>query len=103
MKKKEKTQSSSLSFPFLKLISITPKILGHIISADGIQVDKAKIELITNLPIPKTFKDVRSFLGHISFDSRFIKVNGHRLKPFISNFEPEFESIPLDDPINAAY
>ena len=48
-------------------------VLGHIISADGIQVDKAKIELIANLPSPKCLKDVRSFLGHAGFYRRFIK------------------------------
>ena len=26
------------------------------------------------------------------------KVNGHRLKPFLEVFEPELESIQLDDP-----
>ena len=42
-------------------------VLGHIVSSKGIEVDKAKIELIANLPTPKTVKDVRSFLGHAGF------------------------------------
>ena len=42
-------------------------VLGHIASSRGIEVDKSKIELISNLPTPKCFKDVRSFLGHSSF------------------------------------
>ena len=48
-------------------------VLGHIISEDGIQVDKAKIDLISKLPIPRTVKDIRSFLGHAGFYRRFIK------------------------------
>ena len=48
-------------------------VLGHIVSSKGIEVDKAKIELIANLPTPKTVKDVRSFLGHVGFYRRFIK------------------------------
>ena len=48
-------------------------VLGHIVSKDGIEVDKAKVELISNLPIPKCVRDIRSFLGHAGFYRRFIK------------------------------
>ena len=39
-------------------------MLGHIVSREGIEVDKAKVELISNLPTPKCVKDIQSFLGH---------------------------------------
>ncbi|RVW82208.1 Retrovirus-related Pol polyprotein from transposon 17.6 [Vitis vinifera] len=39
-------------------------VLGHIISEKGIEVDKAKVELIAKLPSPTTVKGVRQFLGH---------------------------------------
>jgi hypothetical protein len=48
-------------------------VLGHIVSSKGIEVDKSKIELIANLPTPKSIKDVISFLGHAGFYRRFIK------------------------------
>ena len=48
-------------------------VLGHIVSSKGIEVDKSKIELMANLPTPKSIKDVRSFLGHSGFYRRFIK------------------------------
>jgi len=48
-------------------------VLGHIVSSKGIEGDKSKIELIANLPTPKSIKDVRSFLGHAGFYRRFIK------------------------------
>jgi len=38
-------------------------VLGHVISHRGIEVDKAKVDLISNLPPPRTMKEVRSFLG----------------------------------------
>ena len=38
-------------------------VLGHIISKEGIQVDPAKIELISKLPSPTTVKEERQFLG----------------------------------------
>ena len=48
-------------------------VLGHIVSREGIEVDKAKVELISNLPTPKCLKDIRSFLGHAVFYRRFIR------------------------------
>nr|GFB55544.1 DNA-directed DNA polymerase [Tanacetum cinerariifolium] len=48
-------------------------VLGHKISKKGIDVDKAKIEVISKLPHPTTIKGIRSFLGHAGFYRRFIK------------------------------
>ncbi|GKA64214.1 reverse transcriptase domain-containing protein [Tanacetum coccineum] len=39
----------------------------------GIEVDKAKIDVIAKLPYPSNVKGVRSFLGHAGFYRRFIK------------------------------
>ncbi|XP_050890543.1 uncharacterized protein LOC127095949 [Lathyrus oleraceus] len=39
-------------------------VLGQIVSEKGIEVDKAKIEVIENLKPPKTIRKVLSFLGH---------------------------------------
>lgn len=47
-------------------------MLGHIVSSNGIEIEKAKIELIVNFPTPKTTKNVRLFLGHAGFYRRFI-------------------------------
>ena len=47
-------------------------VLGHIISEKEIEVDKAKIDLISKLPSPINVKTVRQFLGHAGFYRRFI-------------------------------
>jgi hypothetical protein len=47
--------------------------LGHVISPKGIEVDKAKVDLISNLPPPRNVKEIRSFLGHAGFYRKFIK------------------------------
>ena len=56
-------------------------VLGHKISAKGIEVDKAKIELIEKMPMPKDLKGIRSFLGHVGFYRRFIKDFSHVTRP----------------------
>ncbi|WKA06624.1 hypothetical protein VitviT2T_024517 [Vitis vinifera] len=56
-------------------------VLGHIISEKGIEVDKAKVELIVKLPFPTTAKGVRQFLGHVGFYRRFIKDFSKLSKP----------------------
>ncbi|CAN6541731.1 unnamed protein product [Malus baccata var. baccata] len=48
-------------------------VLGHIISENGIEVDKSKVELVSSLPLPTTVREVRSFLGHVGFYRRFMK------------------------------
>ncbi|KAM1342673.1 hypothetical protein ACFX2F_006964 [Malus domestica] len=48
-------------------------VLGHIVSAKGIEVDKSKIDLVRYLPSPTSVREVRSFLGHARFYRRLIK------------------------------
>jgi hypothetical protein len=48
-------------------------ILGHRVSERGIEVDRAKIEVIEQLPPLSNVKVIRSFLGHEGFYRRFIK------------------------------
>ncbi|GKB33500.1 reverse transcriptase domain-containing protein [Tanacetum coccineum] len=48
-------------------------VLGHKLSSAGLEVDKAKIDVISKLPPPANIKGIRSFLGHAGFYRRFIK------------------------------
>jgi hypothetical protein len=42
-------------------------VLRHVISERGIEVDKAKVEMVEQLPPPTDVKSLRSFLGHARF------------------------------------
>nr|GEZ30210.1 reverse transcriptase domain-containing protein [Tanacetum cinerariifolium] len=48
-------------------------VLGYKISKKGIEVDKAKVDVISKIPHPATVKGIRSFLGHAGFYRHFIK------------------------------
>jgi hypothetical protein len=48
-------------------------VLGHVISHRGIEVDEVKVDLISNLPPPRTVKEIRSSLVHTEFYRLFIK------------------------------
>ncbi|GJX59086.1 reverse transcriptase domain-containing protein [Tanacetum coccineum] len=63
-------------------------VLGHKISGAGIEVDRAKIDVIAKLPYPTNVKGVRSFLGHAGFyrsDFTVGVVLGQRID---GNFKP---------------
>jgi hypothetical protein len=50
----------------------------------GIEVDRAKIEVIEQLPPPMNVKGVQSFLGHAGFYQMFIKDFSHIARPLTS-------------------
>jgi len=56
-------------------------LVGHIISKDGIKVDKAKTNLIVHLPPHTCVKEVMSFLAHVGFYRCFIKDFSKVAKP----------------------
>ena len=48
------------------------KLLGHIISKDGIRIDPKRIQVIVQVPHPRNIKELQDFLGKINFPRRFI-------------------------------
>ncbi|PNX96217.1 hypothetical protein L195_g019419 [Trifolium pratense] len=77
-------------------------VLGHKISSKGIEVDKAKVEVIEKLPPPVNVKGIRSFLGHAGFYRRFIKDFSKIAKP-LSNLLNKDKSFNFDDECLSAF
>ena len=48
------------------------KLLGHIISKDGIKIDPERIKEILKVEEPRSKKEVQSFIGQVIFLRRFI-------------------------------
>ena len=48
------------------------KLLGHVISKDGIKIDPNRVTVIQKIDIPGSKKEVQSFLGKVNFLRRFI-------------------------------
>ena len=59
------------------------------ISAVGLEVDLAKIDVIKTLMSPTTTKGIRSFMGHAGFYRRFIKDFSKISKPLCKLLEKE--------------
>ncbi|GJZ48353.1 reverse transcriptase domain-containing protein [Tanacetum coccineum] len=64
-------------------------VLGHKISKSGIEVDKAKVDVIAKFPHPTTVKGIRSFLGHAGFYRRFIQDFSKIARPMTHLLEKE--------------
>eukprot|EP00253_Pinus_taeda_P035119 PITA_35119 len=48
------------------------KLLGHIVSVVGVKIDPERVKAIQTLSVPRSKKDIQSFLGKINFVRRFI-------------------------------
>ena len=55
--------------------------LGHIVGANGIKVDPAKVSAVANWPVPEDLSQLRSFLGLTNYFRKFIQGYAERCKP----------------------
>ncbi|XP_076927028.1 uncharacterized protein LOC143590427 [Bidens hawaiensis] len=76
-------------------------VLGHVISSRGIEVDRAKVNVISNLPPPTNIKGIRSFWGHAGFYRRFIKYFSVITKPLCNMLLKDVPFVFDEDCLNA--
>ena len=79
----EKLRQNQLYAKFSKCEFWLEKVafLGHVLTAEGVAVDPAKIEAVIEWPQPKNITDIRSFLGLAGYYRRFIKNFSKIAKP----------------------
>ncbi|GJW95159.1 reverse transcriptase domain-containing protein [Tanacetum coccineum] len=64
-------------------------VLGHKILKSGIEVDRAKVDVIAKLPSLTSIKGIQSFLGHAGFYRRFIQDFSKIARPMTHLLEKE--------------
>ncbi len=57
------------------------KLMGHIVSRNGLPIDPERVKAILTLPLPNHKKGLQSFLGRINFVRRFIPSLATMIKP----------------------
>ena len=70
----DKSMEFGISINVTKSVFLVPfcRLMGHIVSEQGIATDLDKIATIVSSPIPTTITEVKGFLGHTGYYRRFI-------------------------------
>ncbi|XP_022003438.1 uncharacterized protein LOC110900888 [Helianthus annuus] len=76
-------------------------VLGHKISEAGLEVDPAKVDIISKLPPPTSVRAIRSFLGHAGFYRRFIKDFSKIARPMTRLLEKDAPFVFSDECMKA--
>lgn len=91
----ERLKGANLKMNPKKCILLQKEVsfLGHIVSEEGIATDPSKIEAIKHWPIPRSVKEVRSFLGLCSYYRKFIYKFSDIARPLYNLMEKNIEFV----------
>ena len=73
------------------------KLLGHIVSERGIEVDPEKIKAILDMTTLRTKKEIRGFLGRLQYISRFIAILTDTCEPIFRLLRKNQPTVWNDD------
>ncbi|KAK7922046.1 hypothetical protein WMY93_008948 [Mugilogobius chulae] len=76
-----KAYGLKLSLEKCKFFQSSVKYLGHVVSENGVETDPEKVSALKSWPIPRTFKELKSFLGFAGYYRRFISGYAAIAKP----------------------
>lgn len=84
----KKCEDNGLAIKLAKCVFAAPEIpvLGDFVGRQGVRMDPDKVDIIKSWPVPKTRHQLRSFLGTVSYCSRFCKEYGSlvvKLQPLV--------------------
>ena len=84
-----------------KFVQSELKFLGHIISAEGIQVEPAKVSVVTDWPVPQSRHDMQKFLGLTNYFRKFILGYAQLVEP-LQQLTKQDRHYALTEECNAA-
>jgi hypothetical protein len=89
----QRFENANLQLQPAKCVFAKPRVqyLGCIVSRDGITVSPEKVKAVRQYPTPRSVKDVRSYLGLVSFYSRLIPKFAGIAKPLTELTRKNFQ------------
>jgi hypothetical protein len=75
------------------------KMVGHIVSKDGVATDLEKLDRILKLPFPTTKKALRGFLGMVGYYRKFIHMFAAKARP-LTRFLREDAPALMEDKVS---
>lgn len=77
--------------------------LGHVISPEGVKTNNDNVQKIINIDIPKTVKEMRSFLGMTNYYRKFIKNYANIALPLYAATKGNDKAITWSDECNSSF